>query len=147
MGEPSAEALGMARELYGNDEAALAAALQRFMDVVEKAEALADKQHQALKGIVEPWERAKRQCEAGAAVVLGFKERAEKAEADRDEADRCLRIAAQASAKERARAEKAEASKAELIFAIEEWMSDALIELPIDAVELIHILDKHRGQP
>lgn len=81
MGEPSAEALGMARELYGNDEAALAAALQRFMDVVEKTEALADKQHQELKRIVEPWERAKRQYEAGAAVVLGFKERAEKAEA------------------------------------------------------------------
>jgi hypothetical protein len=125
--KPSEEALAMARELYaqfehaddGNDVAALAAALQRFMDVVEKAEALADKQHQALQRIVEPWERAKRQYEAGAAVVLGFKERAE----------------------------KAEASKAELIFAIEEWMSDALIELPIDAVELIRILDKHRGQP
>ena len=127
MTEPSEEALAIARELYarfehagnGNDEAALAAALQRFMDVVEKAEALADKQHQALTRIVEPWERAKREYEAGAAVVLGFKERAE----------------------------KAEASKAELIFAIEEWMSDALIELPIDAVELIRILDKHRGQP
>jgi hypothetical protein len=42
---------------------------------------------------------------------------------------------------------EARASKATLIADVEDWMSDALIELPHDAVELSRILDKHRGQP
>lgn len=149
MSEPSEDALAMARELYarfehadnGNDERALAAALQRFMDVVEKAEALADKQHQALKGIVEPWERAKRQYEAGAAVALGFKERAEKAEADRDEADRCLRVAAQASASHQTALRKAEARLAELVSDVRAWWYDA----PPCGKQLMRILDEYEG--
>jgi len=67
--------------------------------------------------------------------------------ADIDDLSRDLTEEIEAHRLTRERAEKADASKAELIFAIEEWMSDALIELPIDAVELIRILDKHRGQP
>jgi chromosome segregation ATPase len=81
--EPSEDALAMAREHAdnGNDERALAAAFQRLMDHIDKVEALADKQHGALKEALERWEQAKRRYDAAGAVVLGFKERAEKAEA------------------------------------------------------------------
>jgi predicted nucleic acid-binding Zn-ribbon protein len=88
--EPSEEALAIARELYarfehadnGNDERALAAAFQRLMDHIDKVEALADKQNGALKEALERWEQAKRRYDAAGAVVIGFKERAEKAEAE-----------------------------------------------------------------
>lgn len=60
----------------------LIATVRELQGMLVTAEALADKAVHALKGILEPWERAKRQHEAGAAVVLGFKERAEKAEAE-----------------------------------------------------------------
>lgn len=60
----------------------LIATVRELQGMLVTAEALADKAVHALKGILEPWERAKRQYEAGAAVVLGFKERAEKADAE-----------------------------------------------------------------
>lgn len=149
MSEPSEDALAMARELYaqfehadnGNDERALAAAFQRLMDHIDKVEALADKQNVALKEALERWEQARRRYDAAGAVVLGFKERAEKVEADRDEADRCLRIATQASANHHASLLKAEARLAELVRAVRAWWYDA----PPCGKQLMRILDEYEG--
>lgn len=102
MSKPSEDALAMARELYarfehadnGNDEAALAAALQRFMDLVEKAEALADKQNGALKEALERWEQARRRYDAAGAVVGRLGMTIERIQRERDEARRVARSVA-----------------------------------------------------
>jgi len=124
MGEISEEALDMARSLYaqyehadnGNDEVALASAFQALMDHIEKVEAFADKQNHALKELVERWEQAKRKYEAGVAVVLGFKERAEKAERQL-EAEREWFACSQRGLAE------ANARLADLVRGVREWIS------------------------
>jgi len=141
--KPSEDALDMARELYaqfehadnGNDERALAAAFQRLMDHIDKVEALADKQHGALKEALERWEQAKRRYDAAGAVVLGFKERAEKAEAKLadalvrslaliDERD-TLRVRLAAAAERAERAERVLADEREWYAAAQRGLKEA----------------------